>query len=155
MNFMNTHLDFVPDLSRRAALGVGLTAVLAGLSPRVTAQAQSNIPDALERRFLDWSRMATGFTELPAGTSRICLEWTLRSGVPVEELSNLDPGGHRGTPLEKRLLEAWYTGLFKVDGSFETRSYDTTLMWQAAGIDPPPTSCGGTPNRWASAPAKI
>jgi hypothetical protein len=35
------------------------------------------------------------------------------------------------------------------------RSYDTTLMWQAAGIEPPPSSCGGTPDRWASAPSNI
>jgi hypothetical protein len=151
----NEHRDTVPRLSRRAALGVGLTLTMAGLSPRLTAQVQSIVPDALQRRFLDWSRMATGFTELLAGTARTCLEWTLRSGVSVEDVSGLDPGAYRGTPLEKRLLEAWYTGLFRIGGSSEMRSYDTTLMWQAAGIDPPPTSCGGTPDRWASAPSNI
>jgi len=151
----NEHRDSVPRLSRRAALGVGVTVALAGLSPRFAAQAQSNVADALQRRFLDWSRMATGFTDLPASTARTCLEWTLRSGVTVEDLSGLDPGAYRSTPLEKRLLEAWYTGLFGIGGSSETRSYDTTLMWQAAGIDPPPTSCGGTPDRWTSAPSNI
>jgi hypothetical protein len=145
----------MPRLNRRTAMGIGLAAAMAGLSPPLTARAQSGVPDALQRRFLDWSRMATGFTELPAGTARTCLEWTLRSGVTVEDLSRLDPGTYRGTPLERRLLEAWYTGLFRIGGMSEMRSYDTTLMWQAAGIDPPPTSCGGTPDRWASAPSNI
>ncbi|MGD9769334.1 MAG: hypothetical protein AB7U62_17000 [Pseudolabrys sp.] len=151
----NEHRDSVPRLSRRAALGVGVTAAMAGLSPRLTAQAQNHVPDALQLRFLEWSRMATGFAEISAGMARTCLEWTLRSGVPGADLSKLDPGTYRGTPLEKRLLEAWYTGLFKEAGSPELRSYDTTLIWQAAGIDPPPTSCGGTPDRWASVPSNI
>lgn len=149
------HAELLPRLNRRVAIGVGIAAAVTGLSPRFTAQAQSVAPDALQRRFLDWSRMATGFAELPAVTARTCLEWTLRSGMTVEGLSGLDPGAYRGTPLERRLLEAWYTGLFKIGGMSEMRSYDTTLMWQAAGIDPPPTSCGGTPERWASAPSNI
>jgi Membrane bound FAD containing D-sorbitol dehydrogenase len=99
--------------------------------------------------------MATGFTDLPAGTARTCLERSLRSGITPDNLSDLDPGAYRGTPLEKRLLEAWYIGLFKLDGSSEIRSYDTTLMWRAAGIDPPPTTCNGGPARWASAPSNI
>jgi len=143
-----------PGLNRRTALGAGLTAVIAGLLPYRTACAQSLPPEALQRRFLNWSRVATGFPDLPAGTARICLEWVLRSGVTVGDLSGLDPGTYRGTPLERRLLDAWYTGLFAIGASSEMRSYDTTLMWQAAGIDPPPTSCG-TPDRWASVPSNI
>jgi hypothetical protein len=128
---------------------------IAGLLPHWVAQAQGVVPDALEQRFLAWSRMATGFTDLPVSTARTCLEWVLRSGITAEDVSSLDPAVYRGTSLEKRLLEAWYTGLFRVGGSSEKRNYDTTLMWQAAGIDPPPTSCGGTPDRWASTPSNI
>ncbi|MGE0037698.1 MAG: sugar dehydrogenase complex small subunit [Xanthobacteraceae bacterium] len=148
-------LDHLLRLNRRAALGVGLAAAIPGVLPGRAARAESRVPEALQRQFLDWSRMATGFIDLPAGTVRTFLEWTLRSGMTVEDLSKLDPGTYRGTPLERRLLEAWYTGVFKIGGSSEMRSYDTTLMWQAAGIDPPPTSCGGTPDRWASAPSNI
>jgi hypothetical protein len=148
-------LDLTLRFNRRAALGVGLAAAMTGVLPRWTARAESRVPEALQRRFIDWSRMATGYADLPAGTVQTFLEWALRSGATVEDLSGLDPDTYRRTPLEKRFLETWYTGLFKIDGSSETRSYDTTLMWQAAGIDPPPTSCGGTPDRWASAPSRI
>ena len=66
------------------------------------------------------------------------------------------PDAYRGTPLEKRLLEAWYTGLFKLERIVrDVRSFDTTLMWRAAGMDPPPSTCGGGPESWASAPSNI
>ena len=138
------------------ALAVCLTAAMTGLFPRWTGIAlRPRVPEELQLRLLRWSRMATGFTDLPAGSARTCLEWALRSGFTADQLAGLDPEAYRGTPLEKRLLEAWYTGVFKIGGSSEMRSYDTTLMWRAAGIDPPPTSCGGTPDRWASAPSNI
>ena len=146
---------FLSGVSRRAALGFGVTAAVTGLLPRWRAAAQTGVPDEVQARVLRWSRMATGFADLPAGTVRAFMDRTLRSGVTVESLSDLDPGAYRGTSLEKRLLEAWYTGIFKIDGSSETRSYETTLMWPAAGIDPPPTTCDGGPQRWASAPSNI
>jgi hypothetical protein len=72
------------------------------------------------------------------------MELLFRSGITPESLSALEPDSYRGTPFEKRLLEAWYTGRF-----------DTTLMWRAAGMDPPPSICGGGPESWASAPSNI
>jgi Membrane bound FAD containing D-sorbitol dehydrogenase len=83
------------------------------------------------------------------------MELLFRSGITPESLSALEPGAFRGTPFEKKVLEAWYTGLFKPDGLSEVRSFDTTLMWRAAGIDPPPSICGGGPESWASAPSNI
>jgi hypothetical protein len=83
------------------------------------------------------------------------LEFVLRSGITLENLSDLEPGAYRGTPIEKRLLEAWYTGVFKIDGLSEVRSYDATLMWRAAGLDPPPSTCSSGPERWASAPSNL
>jgi hypothetical protein len=75
--------------------------------------------------------------------------------APASPLSDLESDAYRGTPFEKRLLEAWYTGLFKLVGLSEMRSFDTTLMWRAAGMDPPPSSCSGGPESWASAPSDI
>ena len=112
-------------------------------------------PGGLHARFLQWLRSATGFADLPADAARTCLELLFRSGITPESLSALEPDSYRGTPFEKRLLEAWYTGLFQLDGLSEMRSFDTTLMWRAAGMDPPPSSCSGGPESWASAPSNI
>jgi hypothetical protein len=83
------------------------------------------------------------------------MELLFRSGITPESLSALEPDSYRGTPFEKRLLEAWYTGRFKLDGLSEIRSFDTTLMWRAAGMDPPPSICADGPESWASAPSNI
>jgi hypothetical protein len=155
MTMKNPFLRVVPGASRRTVLGFGLAAVMTGFFSRWKLGAQTRVPEEAQDRFLRWSRMATGFADLPAGTARACMERTLRSGVTLENLSDLDPGAYRGTALEKRLLETWYTGVFKTDGSSETRSYKTTLMWPAAGIDPAPSTCDGGPARWASAPSNI
>jgi hypothetical protein len=106
-------------------------------------------------RFLQWSRTATGFADLTPDAARACLELVLRSGIGAETLSKLAPNAYGGTPIERQLLEAWYTGVFKLDGSRDVRSYATTLMWRAAGIDPPPGTCDGGPERWASAPSNL
>jgi hypothetical protein len=106
-------------------------------------------------RFLRWSRTATGFADLPAEAARTCMELLFRSGITADNLFDLEPDAYRGMPFEKRLLEAWYTGVFKMDGLSEVRSFDTTLMWRAAGVDPPPSTCNGGPESWASAPSKI
>ena len=118
-------------------------------------RAQGGIADELDARFLHWSRTATGFADLSAGAARIFMEFALRSGISAESLSGLSPDAYRGTPVEKLLLEAWYTGVFRTAGLPGVRSYGTTLMWRAAGIDPPPGICGGDPRRWASAPPNI
>ena len=86
--------------------------------------------------FLRWSRTATGFADLPADAARTCIELLLRSGITPASLSALEPDAYRGTAFEKRLLDAWYTGLFKLDGLSDVRSFDTTLMWRVAGVDP-------------------
>jgi hypothetical protein len=84
------------------------------------------------------------------------LAWSCFSALASpDNLFGLEPGAYRGMPFEKRLLEAWYTGVFKMDGLSEVRSFDTTLMWRAAGVDPPPSTCNGGPESWASAPSKI
>ena len=64
------------------------------------------------------------------------MELLLRSGVTPASLSALEPEAYRGRAVEKRLLEAWYTGLFNLDGLSDIRSFDTTLMWRVAGVDP-------------------
>jgi len=83
------------------------------------------------------------------------MELLLRSGVTPASLSALEPEAYRGTAIEKRLLDAWYTGLFNLDGLSEVRSFDTTLMWRVAGVDPSPGRCRGDPESWASAPSNI
>ena len=60
----------------------------------------------------------------------------LRSGITPASLSALEPDAYRGTTFEKRLLDAWYTGLFNLDGLSDVRSFDTTLMWRVAGWIP-------------------
>ena len=142
-------------LSRRATLRISLSAAITALIPSWRASAQARISDELQARFLGWSRTATGFADLPPDAARACLELLLRSGVSPEALSNLPLDAYGGTPLERQLLEAWYTGIFKLDGLSGVRNYATTLMWRAAGIDPPPGTCDGGPERWASAPSKI
>ena len=141
--------------TRRATIGFGLAAAIASAVPDWQVSAQGGIADELHTRFLHWSRAATGFADLPAGAARVFMAFALRSGITAESLSGLAPDTYRGTPIEKRLLEAWYTGVFRADGSPGVRSYDTTLMWRAAGIDPPPGTCDGGPGRWALAPPDI
>ena len=157
MVIMKHHFPkIMPSITRRATFGFGLSAVIAGLFPaHWTASAQTRVPDELHDRFLRWSRIATGFADLPVSTARACMDLVLRSGITPENLSDLEPGAYRGTPIEKRLLESWYMGVFKMDGLTEVRSYETTLMWQAAGLDPPPSTCDSGPERWASAPSNI
>lgn len=142
-------------LTRRATLRMSLSAAICALFPSWQASAQPRISDELQARFLQWSRTATGFADLPADAARACMELLLRSGISPEALSKLAPDAYGGTPIEKQLLEAWYTGVFKLDGLPGVRSYATTLMWRAAGIDPPPSTCDGGPERWASAPSNL
>src|SRR5262245_17235337 len=142
-------------LTRRATLRMSLSAAIGGLLPSWKTSAQPRVSDELQALFLQWSRTATGFADLPADAARACMELALRSGVSLETLSNLAPNAYGGTPIEKQLLEAWYTGIFKLDGLPGVRSYATTLMWRAAGIDPPPGTCDGGPERWASAPSNL
>jgi hypothetical protein len=146
---------FIGHLTRRATVGLGVSAAIFSLSPVWRASAQTRTPDELLARFLRWSRTATGFADLPAEAARTCMELLFRSGITADNLFGLEPDTYRGMPFEKRLLEAWYTGVFKMDGSSEVRSYETTLMWRAAGLDPPPSTCNGGPESWASAPSKI
>ena len=141
--------------TRRATVGLGLSAAILSVSPIARVSAQTRTPGELHTRFLRWSRSATGFADLPADATRTCMELLFRSGITPESLSALEPDSYRGTPFEKRLLEVWYTGRFKLDGLSEIRSFDTTLMWRAAGMDPPPSICGGGPESWASAPSNI
>lgn len=141
-------------MNRRTALGGGLTAAISGWFSRWTAGAQTRVPDEVLASFRDWSRVATGFGDLPARAAAGFVTQALRSGFTVADLASLDPKTYRGTPIEKRLLEAWYIGVFRIDGA-DRRNYDTTLMWPAAGIDPSPTTCDGGPQRWASAPSNI
>jgi len=142
-------------ISRRATLRITLSAAITALFPSWKASAQTRISDELQARFLGWSRTATGFSDLTPETARDCLELLLRSGISPQTLSHLAPDAYGGTPIERQLLEAWYTGIFKLDGLPGVRNYATTLMWRAAGIDPPPSTCDGGPARWASAPSKI
>jgi hypothetical protein len=146
---------WVGPLSRRATVGLGLSAAIFSLAPIGRMIAQVRAPDALHARFLRWSRTATGFADLSSGAARTCMELLLRSGVTVENLLDLEADTYRGTPFEKSLLDAWYTGVFKPDGSSKIRSFDTTLMWRAAGVDPPPSTCSGGPESWASPPSNI
>src|SRR5262245_54984964 len=99
-------------LTRRATLRMSLSAAVTALFPSWNASAQARISDELQARFLGWSRTATGFADLPPDTARACLELILRSGIGPQALSKLAPDAYGGTPIERQLLEAWYTGIF-------------------------------------------
>jgi hypothetical protein len=142
-------------ITRRATLRIGLSAAVSGLFPGWKTKARTPVSDELQARFLGWSRTATGFADLPADAARVCTELLLRSGIDPEQLARLEPDSYGATPIEKQLLAAWYTGVFKVDGLPDERSYQTTLMWPAIGLNPPPGTCDGDPGRWASAPSDI
>ena len=146
---------FIAHPTRRATVSLGLSAAIFSLSPIARMSAQTRTPGELHARFLRWSRTATGFADLPADAARTCMQLLLRSGITPASLSTLEPDAYRGTAIEKRLLDAWYTGLFKLDGLSEVRSFDTTLMWRVAGVDPSPGLCRGGPESWASAPSNI
>jgi len=141
-------------VSRRWIVGRGAAAAAVTFGPFRNASAHA-AADVVEGRFLGWSRMATGSSELSQSLAQQYLDLALRSGTTVAELSELDPGEYRGTALEKRLLEAWYTGVFKLDGPAEVRNDETTLMWRSAGLDPPPSWCRGDPNAWTTAPPNL
>src|SRR3954466_210080 len=143
-------------ISRRAALEFGVTVAITGPFANWGARAQDGPTDELHARFLRWSCTATGFPDLSADTARAFMDFAIRYGVAPASLTELEPDLYRGTAIEKRLLEAWYTGVFTAVGLSETRNYETALMWGAVGIDPPPsTSNDGGPERWASAPSNI
>ena len=139
--------------SRRWMLLWGLSTAAFAAGPVSAAYATLIVADDWRDRFLRWSRVATGFAELPASTARDFLELVLHSGLTLENLSDLEPETYRGTVIEKLLLEAWYTGVFKIDGSSEFRNDETTLMWRVVGIDPPPSWCRGGPESWAAVPS--
>jgi len=141
--------------SRRQTIGLGFSAAVFGVFPIWTTDGQRHTAEELRARFLRWSRTATGFSDITPDAARTCLELLLRSGFTPDGLSELEPDSYRGTPLEKRVLETWYTGVFTIEGSADLRSFATTLMWRAAGLDPPPSSCNGPPDRWASLPSNI
>jgi hypothetical protein len=112
MELMKHHFHtFMRPVTRRATVGVGLIAAIGGFFPSCRAGAQPHIPDVFLARFLSWSRTATGFADLPASIAGTFLELVLRSGITLAHLSDLEPGAYRGTAIEKRLLEAWYTGV--------------------------------------------
>ncbi len=108
-------------VTRRTTVGFGACAAIFRLLPICHLNAQTAVSDELYSRFLSWSRTATGFADIPAAAARSFLELSFRSGITHDQLSALDPGSYRGTPIERRLLEAWYTGVFKI-GSAETRA---------------------------------
>ena len=141
-------------VSRRWIVGRGTAAAAVTFGPlrNVSAHAAA---DEVKEQFLGWSRMATGLSDLSQSVAQQYLDLALRSGTTVAELSELDPGEYRSTALEMRLLEAWYTGVFKLDGSAEVRNDETTLMWRSAGIDPPPSWCRGDPSAWTTAPSNL
>jgi hypothetical protein len=141
-------------LTRRATLGIGLSAATTGFLPDRNARAQALTADELDGRFLRWSRTATGFADLSAASARKFLELLVRTGISRESLFGLEPDFYRATAIERRLLEAWYTGLLGSDPP-GVRNHETTLMWRAAGLDPAPTACEDGPARWASAPSGI
>ena len=141
-------------LTRRATLGIGLSAATTGFLPDRNARAQALTTDELHARFLRWSRTSTGFADLSAASARKLLELLVRSGISRASLFGLEPDSYRATAIERRLLEAWYTGLLGNEPS-GMRNHETTLMWRAAGLDPAPTACDDGPARWASAPSGI
>lgn len=140
-------------LSRRWVLRAGASLTGLAVVPGSMTLAQTPVLEGVHTLFLQWSRLATGFAALDADVVRDCLQQVLRSGVSLASLADLDPGSYRGTELEKRLLEAWYTGVFEPPDAPPLRSMETTLMWQAAGIDPPPGSCGDGPESWTRPPS--
>jgi hypothetical protein len=144
--------SLVKPFTRRATLAFGLCVAMCRLSPVQRLSARTQTPENLQEMLLRWSRTATGFADLQAGDARAFMEMVLGSGLSREQLSDLQSDSYRGTALEKRLLEAWYTGVFGLTGSSGTRSFETTLMWRAAGLNPPPSICDTSPERWASAP---
>ena len=80
------------------------------------------------------------------------MKMLLQCGITAESLFDLEPDFYRGTPLEKRLLETWYTGVFRLTELSQIRNFETTLMWRAARLEPPPSTCNTGPASWASAP---
>jgi hypothetical protein len=143
-------------ISRRAALEFGVTAAIIVPFGNWRACAQDGPTDELHAWFLRWSCTATGIPDLSPDTARDFMDFAIRFGVTRASLTDLEPDTYRGTAIEKRLLEAWYTGVFASAGLSEVRNYETTLMWRAAGIDPPPSTCNNSgPKRWASAPSNI
>jgi hypothetical protein len=142
----------VKPFTRRVALGFGLSTAISRLAPICRASAQTRTPEDLQLKFLRWSRTATGFADLSAGAARACMKMLLQCGITAESLFDLEPDFYRGTPLEKRLLEAWYTGVFSLTELSQIRNFETTLMWRAAGLEPPPSTCNTGPASWASAP---
>lgn len=140
--------------SRRAILQWGAAAAAATFT-LIRSTSGHTAAEQVETQFLAWSRTATGFADLSARTSREFLEISLRSGTTLAELSKLDPLEYRGTAVEKRLLEAWYSGIFKLDEAGTVRNAETALIWQAAGIDPQPSWCSGGPTIWTAPPSNL
>ena len=108
----------------------------------------------IEGRWADgqYDRLPALAAELTQHGVAAIAAFTTPGGITAESLFDLEPDFYRGTPLEKRLLEAWYTGVFSLTELSQIRNFETTLMWRAARLEPPPSTCNTGPANWASAP---
>ena len=83
MTIMKRQFDeLLYPITRRATLGFVLSAAISGLAPIWRASAQTRPLDEMQARFLQWSRTATGFADLPTDAARTCMELLLRSTRP-------------------------------------------------------------------------
>jgi len=139
-----------PLLSRRRTLGLGLSAALCACLPAGADAADEAGADTLRLRFLQWSRVATGFSDLSAAAAAQFLTAALQSQLHWPDLAGLDPGVYQGTALEKRLLRQWYAGIFPPPAS--AGPAPLRLMWRAIGLDPSSGACANATVRWDALP---
>jgi hypothetical protein len=103
------------------------------LSVRLTGRER--LDNALARTYLD------AFTATPADAARLRALLTGRSRTPDDAV------------LAREIIEAWYTGIYRMDGTPHVATHGGALVWQVLGR-PAPGTCVTMTADWSRPPAE-
>jgi hypothetical protein len=144
------------DLGRRRFLTLAAALAPFGLvaSPPAAAAVQRPAPFDIEA-FLALSRRLTGRQALDRQVARTYLSALLTEPANADRLREL--ARSKGAPadrsqalvdLEQEIVEAWYTGVYRVKGTKQLATHGGALMWTALSR-PAPGVCASAPGAWA------
>jgi hypothetical protein len=107
-------------------------------------------------RFMDLSRSLTGREQLDPLVGRLffdALSESHGSAAVVERLLS-DPlvEDVEAAALERRIVEQWYTGVYRSGGAAQRATYQGALMWQAMALRAAPGECQGELGFWSRPP---
>jgi hypothetical protein len=107
--------------------------------------------------FVALSMRLTGRRPLDRATAQTYLDALL--AVPSDRAALMElmrrprsaANGPADTALERRIIESWYTGVYRVNGVDHVATYTGALLWTALDRSAPGT-CRGETGYWAHPP---